>query len=571
VTRIPLLGEGGRVIQPTHTVAVITKSPADLQHPYRARLTDGREISIRREDFTLLKRWQREGWHDSAHDGLGPDWRAHIIMRCVVGSRAYGLDEEHSDIDRRGIYLAPAEAHWSLIAPPEQIELDATQECYWELQKFLTLALKANPNVLECLYTPLLEHVSPMGAEILEARDCFVSKLVYQTYNGYVLSQFKKIRARLDANREVKWKHAMHLLRLLLAGIVTLQEGYVPVKVEEHREQLLAIRRGSIPWPQIDAWRLQLHRDFDAAFAATQLPEMPDYARANALLLEARRRQAGVIGRGMPSTVPPFAAASCDADHVVGICPSLRGRLEPLRDVLSAQPYALLFVTISGAHLYGFASPDSDFDLRGVHVLPVREVVGLEACRETIEAACKPHNLEVDLVTHDALKFFRMLLQRNGYVLEQLYSPLVLQTSAEHAELQQIARGCVTRHHVHHYLGFFQTQWRLFGKDRRIKPLLYAYRVLLTGIHLMRTGIVEANILRLNDLFHLPYINDLVDRKMGGAENMLVEGADLAFHARETQRLADELQAAYEASSLPETPTARDALNDLLVRLRGCG
>ncbi len=236
--------------------------------------------------------------------------------------------------------------------------------------------------------------------------------------------------------------------------------------------------------------------------------------------------------------------------------------------IVAEQPYPLLFVTISGAHLYGFASRDSDYDLRGVHILPVAEVVGLRAPRETIESAAGPGGLDLDLVTHDALKFFRMVLKRNGYVLEQLYSPLVLHTTAEHGELKRIAADCITRHHAHHYLGFAATQWKLFDKDRRIKPLLYVYRVLLTGIHLMRTGRIEANLVTLNETFRLPYIDDLVAQKTGGAEKGLIEGADLSFHEREYTRLVAELEAARDASALPEAPSGRDALHDLLVRLR---
>ena len=115
-----------------------------------------------------------------------------------------------------------------------------------------------------------------------------------------------------------------------------------------------------------------------------------------------------------------------------------------LREV-EGQPYPLLFVTISGAHLYGFPSPDSDYDVRGVHVLPVREVIGLEAGRETVEVSEVRDGLEIDLVTHDVKKFFGLLLRKNGYVLEQLYSPLVVKTSAAHEELKELARGCVTR------------------------------------------------------------------------------------------------------------------------------
>src|SRR3954469_16378929 len=155
-------------------------------------------------------------------------------------------------------------------------------------------------------------------------------------------------------------------------------------------------------------------------------------------------------------------------------------QLDPrLFAIARAQPHPLVFATVSGAHLYGFPSPDSDYDLRGVHVLPLREVIGLDAGPETIEAVREEGGLEMDLVTHDVKKFFGLLLKKNGYVLEQLYSPLVVRTTPEHEELKEIARGCVTRHHSHHYFGFSETQWRLFDRERprRVKPLLYVYRV----------------------------------------------------------------------------------------------
>src|SRR4051812_22334055 len=154
-----------------------------------------------------------------------------------------------------------------------------------------------------------------------------------------------------------------------------------------------------------------------------------------------------------------------------------------LQRIVAAQPYPLLFATISGAHLYGFPSPDSDFDLRGAHVLPIEKVVGLEVRNETVEDSRVFEGLEMDIVSHDARKFFKLLLKKNGYVLEQLYSPLVVHTTPEHEELKAIARGCVTRHHSHHYFGFAETQWRLFEKERprRGQPLLYVYPGLLTG------------------------------------------------------------------------------------------
>jgi predicted nucleotidyltransferase len=243
-----------------------------------------------------------------------------------------------------------------------------------------------------------------------------------------------------------------------------------------------------------------------------------------------------------------------------------------LHRIVAAQPHPLLFATISGSHQYGFPSPDSDFDLRGAHLLPLEKVIGLEVRDETIEDARAIEGLEMDIVSHDARKFLGLLLKKNGHVLEQLYSPLVVHTTPEHADLKAIAKGCVTRHHAHHYFGFAETQWKLFLKEspRRVKPLLYVYRVLLTGVWLMRTGEIEANLLTLNETFRLPQIPDLVARKLAGAEQSVLVDPELTLHETEYQRLRGELQAASDASHLPEVPAkeTREALNDLLVRAR---
>lgn len=242
-----------------------------------------------------------------------------------------------------------------------------------------------------------------------------------------------------------------------------------------------------------------------------------------------------------------------------------------LQTIVAAQPYPLLFATISGAHLYGFPSPDSDFDLRGAHVLPLEMVAGLELRDETVEDSRVIEGLDMDIVSHDVRKFFGLLLKKNGYVLEQLLSPLIVRTTAEHAELKSIARGCVTRHHAHHYRGFLQTQWKLFEKedDKRVKPLLYVFRVVLTGIHLMRTGELNANLAELNETFRLPYVGELIARKREG-ENTTLSAADVAFYRDEKERLEWQLETASAESALPEAPseTTRAALNDLLVRIR---
>jgi uncharacterized protein len=241
-----------------------------------------------------------------------------------------------------------------------------------------------------------------------------------------------------------------------------------------------------------------------------------------------------------------------------------------LAQIVAEQPYPLVFATISGAHLYGFPSPDSDYDLRGVHQLPLRELVGLKTGEETIEISRQLPDLELDLVTHELKKFMGLMLKRNGYVLEQLLSPLVMHSSPIHGELQELVPTCLTKHHSHHYLGFAQTQWRLFsqGDPLRVKPLLYVYRVLLTGIHLMRSGVVEANLVTLNQEFRLAYLDDLIAQKVSGTEKGALSATDLAFHQQEFTRLLERLETARDASHLPDEPKANAAMHDLLLRVR---
>lgn len=290
MSHIDIKNNAGDVLFVRGVVGVITKSPVDHTHAYRVRFMDGTETSLHRADFTPRKEFQGVQAAPDRIDSF--DMYRYVIYRCVTGSRAYGLDNAESDVDTRGIYLPTADLQWSLFGVPEQLENDESQECYWELQKFIMLALKANPNILECLYTPLVETVTPLAQELIDMRSIFVSKLIYQTYNGYVMSQFKKLNHHIENHGTIKWKHAMHLIRLLLSGIIGLREGYIPVRVEAYRDDLLAIRREERSWEDVNKWRLSLHKEFDTAFQSTSLPDRPDYERANDFLVKARRSAA---------------------------------------------------------------------------------------------------------------------------------------------------------------------------------------------------------------------------------------------------------------------------------------
>jgi uncharacterized protein len=254
--------------------------------------------------------------------------------------------------------------------------------------------------------------------------------------------------------------------------------------------------------------------------------------------------------------------------------------LPDLASLLDDRRHDLLFATVSGAHLYGFPSRDSDVDLRGVHLLPLRDVLGLEPVDETRTSMGDDATtgLETDLVTHDLAKFARLLLRPNGYVLEQLLSPLVVHTTPVHAVLADLAPRLLTRRHARHYRGFARTQWRLFHKTGQLKPLLYTFRVLLTGIHLMRAHEVVSHLPTLIEYERESapaYLPALVSAKATAehgpvpeAVGGLPDGAQLAADVTALHTALDEAQ---ERSALPEHPSAGAELSDLVVetRLRG--
>jgi predicted nucleotidyltransferase len=242
--------------------------------------------------------------------------------------------------------------------------------------------------------------------------------------------------------------------------------------------------------------------------------------------------------------------------------------LEALAGAARRAVPSALFVTVSGAHLYGFPSPDSDVDLRGCHLAPLEELIGLRLPPETAEHKLDQAGQEVELVSHEVGKYLRLLTKHNGYVLEQIFSPLVVLGAAFLERLRLLARRCITRSCRHHYRGFLQGRIRLMEKEAvvRAKSLLYAYRVVLTGIHLLRTGLVEANLCELGRHYELSFLDDLIARKQEG-ERQGLPGLDWGWHRAELARWDERLDRAYAESTLPDDPP-RDEMNRFLVDLR---
>ena len=280
---------GTDITKPVGTVGVVVESPATNDRPYLVRFLDG--VSFRLKFGELLVRRGDHSVEETAT--AGPDVSAFVVLRVLLGSRAFGLATTSSDEDRRGVFLPPADWHWSLTKPPEQVEVfsPGIEEVDWEIEKFVRLALQANPNILETLWSPVVLHIDETGEELRAIRTAFLSRHLYRTYSGYVLSQFRLMKKGFATNRHYKPKHAMHLIRLLHSGIHALRDGDIRVDVGEHRDELLAIRREEVTFEAVEARALELDRVFQEAFASTTLPEKPDTERANRFLIAARRRR----------------------------------------------------------------------------------------------------------------------------------------------------------------------------------------------------------------------------------------------------------------------------------------
>ncbi|QFY08926.1 nucleotidyltransferase [Nonomuraea phyllanthi] len=205
-----------------------------------------------------------------------------VILSVVMGSRAYGLETEASDTDRRGVFVAPTAAFWRLDKPPTHRDGPLPEQFSWEVERFCVLGLAANPTILECLWSPIVEVITPAGRRLRDLRDAFVSARARRSFAGYADDQLR----RLDPAAP-NWKQAMHMVRLLLSGLHLVRHGEPLVQVGPHRERLLAIRRGEVPWAEVDAWRAALSAEL--ADVPGVLPDLPDRRRVEDFLVGVRK------------------------------------------------------------------------------------------------------------------------------------------------------------------------------------------------------------------------------------------------------------------------------------------
>jgi predicted nucleotidyltransferase len=233
---------------------------------------------------------QRE---NTKHEGETPKG---LILVGLSGSRAYNLHHEGyldkqtgievppSDTDTRGIFVLPTIEVLSIGDHQVLVEQKETDTKYDEVQRFMALCIKCNPERLEMLASPK-SLVSEDGRLILENKDMFLSKGIIKTYGGYANAQLY----RIERKAERQSKPGMHLIRLLITGTRALAEGFVDCDMTDYRDQMMAIRTGEMTMEDVLKWYRELEVGFNKAAEITKLPDQPDMARINKVLLAIRR------------------------------------------------------------------------------------------------------------------------------------------------------------------------------------------------------------------------------------------------------------------------------------------
>lgn len=219
-------------------------------------------------------------------------------------------------------------------------------------------------------------------------------------------------------------------------------------------------------------------------------------------------------------------------------------------------PGTLLTVGLTGSHLYGFPSPDSDLDLKGLHLAPIDAILGLHPVQETHDRLQVFEGIECDLTTHEARKAINLLLRGNGNVLERLLSPHQLYPGAMQVELAALAQGSISRKFYKHYAGFFRGMCREYERLEAptAKKMLYCYRVALTGTHLLKTGELECNVTRLAAEYGHPLVEELVELKCTTAEKVALTPEQDERYRAAWPDLDALIVAAMDASTLPDDP-----------------
>ena len=228
-----------------------------------------------------------------------------------------------------------------------------------------------------------------------------------------------------------------------------------------------------------------------------------------------------------------------------------------------------LVIALSGAHAYGFPSPDSDLDLKSVHIDPTARLLGLTPGAPHADRMEIIEEVEIDYTSNELKPVLLGVLQGNGNYIERFLGALLPLQAPELSALKGLVQGALSRRLFGHYRGFATSQLKAFQADGggSAKKLLYVLRTALTGTHLLRTGELEADLTRLLDDYSFGDARVLVQAKRAGERT----AADPALLDTWRPRLATALQgldAALAKSTLPVDPPNEAELEAWLVETR---
>jgi uncharacterized protein len=224
-------------------------------------------------------------------------------------------------------------------------------------------------------------------------------------------------------------------------------------------------------------------------------------------------------------------------------------------------------VTLSGAHAYGFPSPDSDIDLKAIHVARTDDLLGFEPPPPTADRAEVIDGVEIDYTSNELAHAILGILRGNGNFLERVLGPIQPLTSPLLAELVPLVRRSLSRRVHRHYRGFAANQLAFLEKEPTVKKLLYVLRTSTTGIHLLRTGEVDPDLRNVMDRYGLGDARDLIARKRAG-EQVGLDPALLATWRPRLESVFAELDRARDESVLPEDPPNEPELRAWLLTVR---
>jgi predicted nucleotidyltransferase len=244
--------------------------------------------------------------------------------------------------------------------------------------------------------------------------------------------------------------------------------------------------------------------------------------------------------------------------------------MRELKRLAGQLPYTPVFVNVVGQHYCGFDSEDSDFELRGAHVIPLNEFCGINPNLKTVDLTRMAGGHDILVLSQDIKTVLSKLVAGDATSLENILSPKNVVSSHEYATLIPLAENSIGKHFAESYVDLAQHHWKLFSSapPYRIATLLDVFRALFTGIHLMNSGKLIVDINELIEFRELPYVNDMIRRKKTGPDAGSVRKADLPYFEEDMERFIRELAGACEESNLPEEAPNVDAIDEFLINLR---